>query len=48
MQKVKKNKYTVYGINNVTSLLQSKKYDIDKNDLLFLHLYHDNKSYLYY
>ena len=30
MPKVENNKYAVYGLNNVTSLLQSKKYDIDK------------------
>ena len=41
MQKVKKNKYTVYGINNVTSLVQSKKYDIDK-----IYIIKDSSAYL--
>ena len=41
MPKVKNDKYTVYGINNVTSLLQSKKYDIDK-----IYVIKDSNAYL--
>ena len=41
MSKVENNKYVVYGLNNVTSLLQSKKYDIDK-----IYIIKDSNAYL--